>query len=258
MFERYTEGARRTIFFARYEASQSGSTEIGTEHLLLGLLREARHMFAHHLPSVSQKSLRTDLQAHITQNPPISTAVDIPLTDASKRVLVYAAEEADRLSQSHIGTEHLLLAFLRETPSHAANALGRQGLDLASLREQIAVWPEISAETVSIHRRFYSRKQIHAAAQKLRAFAWQKKDWRPVDVVVRRVDGRISFDVSLAESSSEFELKRGKWIGDTCALCHWDSPDEHEKKHNLTYTNGRQWLCTECYEQFIWPNHPNQ
>src|SRR5664280_421686 len=115
MFERYTEKARRVIFFARYEASQFGSPYIETEHLLLGLLREDKALTNRFLRShASVESIRKQIEGHTTIREKILTSVDLPLTNECKRVLAYAAEEAERLSHKHIGTEHLLLGLMRE------------------------------------------------------------------------------------------------------------------------------------------------
>src|SRR5208337_412812 len=115
MFERYTEKARRVIFFARYEASQFGSPYIETEHLLLGLLREDKALTNRFLRShASVESIRKQIEGHTTIREKVSTSVDLPLSNECKRVLAYAAEEAERLSHKHIGTEHLLLGLFRE------------------------------------------------------------------------------------------------------------------------------------------------
>ena len=115
MFERYTEKARRVIFFARYEASQFGSPCIETEHLLLGLLREDKALANRFLrSSASVESIRKQIEAHTTLREKVSTSVDLPLSHECKRVLAYGAEEAERLNHKHIGTEHLLLGLLRE------------------------------------------------------------------------------------------------------------------------------------------------
>jgi ATP-dependent Clp protease ATP-binding subunit ClpC len=98
MFERYTEKARRVIFFARYEASQFGSPYIETEHLLLGLLREDKALTNRFLRShASVESIRKQIEAHTTIREKVSTSVDLPLSNECKRVLAYAAEEAERL-----------------------------------------------------------------------------------------------------------------------------------------------------------------
>ncbi|HKS96642.1 MAG TPA: ATP-dependent Clp protease ATP-binding subunit [Terriglobia bacterium] len=138
MFERYTEKARRVIFFARYEASQFGSPYIETEHLLLGLLREDKALTNRFLRShTSIESIRKQIEGRTTIREKVSTSVDLPLSQECKRVLAYAAEEAERLSHKHIGTEHLLLGLLREEKSFAAEILHERGLRLSTIREEL-------------------------------------------------------------------------------------------------------------------------
>src|ERR1700754_4546310 len=138
MFERYTEKARRVIFFARYEASQFGSPYIETEHLLLGLLREDKALTNRFLRShASVESIRKQIEGHTTIREKGSTSVDLPLSNECKRVLAYAAEEAERLSHKHIGTEHLLLGLLREEKCFAAEILQERGLRLPAIREEL-------------------------------------------------------------------------------------------------------------------------
>jgi ATP-dependent Clp protease ATP-binding subunit ClpC len=142
MFERYTEKARRVIFFARYEASQFGSPDIETEHLLLGLLREDKALTNRFLRShASVESIRQQIEGRTTIREKVSTSVDLPLSNESKHVLVYAGEEAERLSHKHIGTEHLLLGLLREEKCVAAEILMERGLQLSQLREELAQQP---------------------------------------------------------------------------------------------------------------------
>src|ERR1700752_4525594 len=97
MFETYTEKARRVIFYARYEASQFGSPYIETEHLLLGILREDKALtnrFFHAHASV--EDIRQQIEARTLTRENIPTSADLPLSNESKRVLAYAAEEAER------------------------------------------------------------------------------------------------------------------------------------------------------------------
>jgi ATP-dependent Clp protease ATP-binding subunit ClpC len=139
MFERYTEKARRVIFFARYEASQLGSPYIESEHLLLGLIREDKALANRFLRShAAVESIRKQIEAHTQVREKVSTSVDLPLSHECKRVLAYAAEEAERLSHKHIGTEHLLLGLLREEKCFAAEILHERGLRLATIREELA------------------------------------------------------------------------------------------------------------------------
>ncbi|QOY86970.1 ATP-dependent Clp protease ATP-binding subunit [Paludibaculum fermentans] len=139
MFERYTEKARRVIFFARYEASQFGSPYIETEHLLLGLLREDKPLANRFLRSQANiESIRKQIEAQTTVREKVSTSVDLPLSTECKHVLAYAAEEAERLGHKHIGTEHLLLGLLREEKCFAAEILHERGLRLNQVRDEIA------------------------------------------------------------------------------------------------------------------------
>ena len=150
MFERYTEKARRVIFFARYEASQFGSPYIETEHLLLGLLREDKALTNRFLRSHgSIESIRKQIEGRTAIREKVSTSVDLPLSQESKRVLAYAAEEAERLAHKHIGTEHLLLGLLREEKCFAAEILHERGLRLSTLREE---WSRSQSEKVASGR----------------------------------------------------------------------------------------------------------
>jgi ATP-dependent Clp protease ATP-binding subunit ClpC len=139
MFERYTEKARRVIFFARYEASQFGSPYIETEHLLLGLIREDKNLTNRFFPksAVSIESIRKEIEGRTLIREKVSTSVDLPFSDETKRVLNAAAEESERLSHKHIGTEHMLLGLLREERSIAAEILRERGLRLSAIREEL-------------------------------------------------------------------------------------------------------------------------
>jgi ATP-dependent Clp protease ATP-binding subunit ClpC len=136
MFERYTEKARRVIFFARYEASQFGSPFIETEHLLLGIIREDKALTNRFLRS-HVLSIRKQVESQTTVREKTSTSVDLPLSNESKRVLAYAGEEAERLAHKHIGSEHLLLGLLREEKCFAAQILVERGVPLAFVREEL-------------------------------------------------------------------------------------------------------------------------
>src|SRR5436309_10049015 len=145
MFERYTERARRVIFFARYEASQFGSTAIESEHVLLGLVQEDRNIIDRFLniidrflhASLSSESIRAEITARVAIREKVSTSIDIPLSNECKRILAYAAEEAERLNNRFIGTEHLLLGMLREEESLASQILRGHGLDVSAIRQQM-------------------------------------------------------------------------------------------------------------------------
>ena len=139
MFERYTERARRVLFFSRYEASQLGSISIETDHLLLGLIREGKgltsRIFAR--SHLSVENIRREIEGRTVFREKVSTSVEIPFSTETKRVLQHAAEEADRLLHNYVGTEHLLLGILREERSVAASILSVKGMRLNTVREDI-------------------------------------------------------------------------------------------------------------------------
>ena len=135
MFERYTENARRVIFFARYEASQFGSPYIEAEHLLLGLMREAKALAMRFFHGISAEGIYKQVELHTIVREKIATSVDLPLTSECKRILAHAADEAEKLGQKHIGTEHLLLGILREEESFAAQLVRQSGCTLDEVRE---------------------------------------------------------------------------------------------------------------------------
>lgn len=136
MFERYREDARRAIFFARWEAQKSGSAYIEPAHLLLSLTHDADSK-ANQLFSLTAhaENFRQQLRLHASARS--STSVDLPLSSVGKRVLAYAAEEAEQLASKPIGTEHLLLGLLRERKSDVPAALAAAGIDLDSARNRI-------------------------------------------------------------------------------------------------------------------------
>src|SRR3989442_3585886 len=130
---------RRLIFFARYEASQYGAASIESEHLLLGLLREDWALNKRILRQKgTAEDIRKEIEGQITIGKRASTSVEMPLSVESKHILNWAAEEAERLGHKHIGTEHLLLAMLREEKCLAARILQKRGVVLATLREDLA------------------------------------------------------------------------------------------------------------------------
>jgi ATP-dependent Clp protease ATP-binding subunit ClpC len=138
MFERYTEKARRVIFFAHYEACQFGSPYIETEHLLLGLLREDKSLMRRLLPSIdADQAIRKEIQNNTLSREKTSASVDLPLSNESKRALAYGAEEAVRLDHKHIGSGHLLLGLLREEKCFAAELLHSRNVSLEKTREAV-------------------------------------------------------------------------------------------------------------------------
>jgi methylmalonyl-CoA/ethylmalonyl-CoA epimerase len=143
MFERYTEQARRVIFFARYEASVYGSPEIEPEHLLLALAREDAPMLKRLLNLTRPlDELRQRLEARADLHLKTGTTVELPLANETRRVLTFAHEESNGFGpQHHIGTEHLLAGLLLAEGTLAAQVLGESGLTLAAARENLSREP---------------------------------------------------------------------------------------------------------------------
>ncbi len=141
MFERYTEKARRVIFFARYEALQYGSEEILPEHILLGLMREDKTISARFFPfrhSLTVDTIRREVEERIVLRERIPQSAELHLAPETKRILAFAGEESDRLKNRHIGVEHLLLGILREENSIASEILYQFGLRIAGVRDKVA------------------------------------------------------------------------------------------------------------------------
>jgi Clp amino terminal domain, pathogenicity island component len=138
MFERYTEAARHAVFYARYEASRLGSPFIETQHLLLALLRDKESLVRRLLPVGAEETILREIEEATPPRSRVSTSADLPLSDETKRVLAYGAEDATAMGHMHIGAEHLLLGVVREHTCVAARILQRYGIG----RER--VWSEVA------------------------------------------------------------------------------------------------------------------
>ncbi len=268
MFQRYTEKARRVIFFARYEASQFGSPTIDTEHLLLGLLRESVHI-TRGLPPEAPETIRSQIVARTSPRENVSTSVDLPLSKSAHRVLMYALAESERLGHRHIGTEHLFLGLLQEKDGVAAELLEPFSAQVETIREKLekTADPEgpherllpsdafrklrRSAEVIKLRGQLWDAAHIRDAVRRCcdRRWHWQKAAWKPHDVCVNRKTGRISLDAKLADDPENFELLKAGLKHDECAICHWEL-HESDDDHGTGYTNGRDWICMECYDKF--------
>ena len=143
MFEKYTEKAKKVLFLARYEASQMGSKVIGSEHLLLGLIKEGdetvKELFQR--SNVNLELLRAELEARGPSGEKPAAPIEIPFSEESKKILACAEEEAERLLHPHVSDEHILLGLLRVEDSSAGRLLTEKGMRLYALREDtVAVW----------------------------------------------------------------------------------------------------------------------
>lgn len=138
MFERYTERARRGVFFARYEACQLGSPTIECEHLLLGVMREDPALFFKTDGTPRPSDLKKAISANLKVGPRVEVSVDVPLSADCKRAIAHAAEEADRLGSRTVGCEHILMGLMRQEESHTARGMKEAGMNLNALRTAAA------------------------------------------------------------------------------------------------------------------------
>lgn len=141
MYDRLTEKTRRVISYARQEAQRMGHQYIGTEHLLLGILRERTGMAATVLDRlhVDPAQLRAEVEKAAGAQPqPADGSRQFPFVPGAKKAFEYAAEESKGAGQNYIGTEHLLLGLLREEEDIAAQALKSCGVRLEAVREALA------------------------------------------------------------------------------------------------------------------------
>jgi ATP-dependent Clp protease ATP-binding subunit ClpC len=154
VFERFTERARRILFFARHEASQFGSPTIDTEHLLLGLIREGHGLIARIFANwhLSFEEMRRRIESNIEHRGKISTSVEMPFSVDAKRVLEFAIEEADRLAHRDIGSAHLLIGILRVEQSLPARLMTEAGMTVDDLRTFVATTaiPELSVSVGAV------------------------------------------------------------------------------------------------------------
>ena len=141
MFERYTEKARRVIFFARYEALQYGSPVISPEHILLGLMREDKTIAARYFPfrhNLSVEAIRREVEERIVLRERIPQSAELHLAAETKQILQFAGSESLQLQSKNIRPEHLLLGLVKQERSIAAEILFQYGVRLKDVRDEIS------------------------------------------------------------------------------------------------------------------------
>jgi len=139
MFERFTDRARKVMALANQEAQRFNHEYIGTEHILLGLVKEgtgAGGVVLRNL-DVDLVKVRAEAETLIKPGDEMVTAGKLPHTPRAKKAIEYAIEEARRLDHNYVGTEHLLLGLLRETEGPAAQVLANLGLNAEAVREEV-------------------------------------------------------------------------------------------------------------------------
>jgi len=139
MFNKFTERARKVILLAKEEAKRFNHDYIGTEHILLGLIREGEGVAAAVLQKLglSPEKIRLEVEKLVQSGPSTMVSGDIPFTPKAKKVIELAMEEARSLGHNYIGTEHLLLGLIREGEGVASQVLMNLGLDLNRVRNEV-------------------------------------------------------------------------------------------------------------------------
>src|ERR1051325_8238038 len=139
MYERFTDRARKVMQLANQEAQRFNHEYIGTEHVLLGLVKEGSGVAANVLKNldIDLRKIRLEVEKLVQSGPDMVTLGKLPQTPRAKKVIEYSIEEARNLNHNYVGTEHLLLGLLREQEGVAAQVLMNLGLKLEDVREEV-------------------------------------------------------------------------------------------------------------------------
>src|SRR5216683_8346568 len=139
MYERFTDRARKVMQLANQEAQRFNHEYIGTEHILLGLVKEGSGVAANVLKNldIDLRKIRLEVEKLVQSSPEVGTPGKLPQTPRAKKVIEYSIEEARNLNHNYVGTEHLLLGLLREQEGVAAQVLMNLGLKLEDVREEV-------------------------------------------------------------------------------------------------------------------------
>lgn len=157
MFERFTQGARRTIFYAQNWARQLGSNQIGSEHLLLAILAQ-EDSAAYLLHPASPEEILSTIKSDRSFGQAIPEDSEVPLSDDAKDVLKLGVEEADDYHEKEIGNEHLLLGMLNQGKCYTAQLLLSRGVSLPTVRERlVSIRKDPSLVTRTNRRPFFPR-----------------------------------------------------------------------------------------------------
>jgi len=140
MYERFTDRARKVMQLANHEAQRFNHEYIGTEHILLGLIKEGSGVAVNVLKNldVDLRKIRLEVEKLVQSSPDMVTLGKLPQTPWAKKVIEYSVEESRNLNDNHVGTEHILLGLLREQKGVAAQVLMNLGLKLEEVREEVS------------------------------------------------------------------------------------------------------------------------
>jgi hypothetical protein len=139
MYERFTDRARKVMQLANQEAQRLNHEYIGTEHILLGLVKEGSGVAANVLKNldIDLRKIRLEIEKVVQPGPDMVTRGKLPQTPRAKKVIEYSIEEARNLNHNYVGTEHLLLGLLREQEGVANHVLSKMGIALQVVRQEV-------------------------------------------------------------------------------------------------------------------------
>src|SRR5688572_23354305 len=173
MYERFTDRARKVMQLANQEAQRFNHEYIGTEHILLGLVKEGSGVAANVLKNldVDLRKIRLEVEKIVQTGPDGAHVVlgKLPHTPRAKKVIEYSVEEARGLNHNYIGTEHLLLGLLRESEGVAADVLRNLGLKLEDVREEVMNLLGCTGHPESAPTRFERRTEVATEAEIIQA-----------------------------------------------------------------------------------------
>ena len=268
MFERFTETARRVIFFARYHASQFGSSYIASEHLLLGTITEDRVLAARLREShVTLESVRNLIEARTPARQKLSTSVDLPLDQDSRRALEFAAEESEALQHSLIDTGHLVLGLLRIEGCFASAILHEHGIDYAAYREVVRASPPTGFTRTQLDRLIDRPRRPRPVE---RATEWEEAEPTPpaapslagpITALKRQVVLAVEHMDTYSEAYGEQRLKRKPWsrkeaLGHLVNLAtahhQWLARALTEPKLAAAGYPQEDWTSAQQYHNYSW------
>ncbi|HYL34519.1 MAG TPA: Clp protease N-terminal domain-containing protein [Bryobacteraceae bacterium] len=256
MFDRFTERARRVIFFARYEASTFSSPFIQSEHVLLGLLREDKSISAKLELSMDKVEA---IRKEIKSGPhPIPASIDLPLSRECRQAIAYAAEESAKLHAANIDSEHLLLGLLRINNGSAAELLRPYGIRYATVRKIVAAGAARSSASrerpIECSSAWHDEALAEATAPSL----------LPAIASLRQlVDGAVEHLSAYSDAYGDQRLKRKPWtrkeaLGHLidCAAAHqqWFARVLTDAKLVALSTPQDEWVTAQQYATFSWPD----
>ncbi|HUI81577.1 MAG TPA: Clp protease N-terminal domain-containing protein [Bryobacteraceae bacterium] len=261
MFEKYTEKARRIIFFARYEASQFRTPYIETEHLLMGLTREDKALMQR--VHINPEAVRKEVESRSGIRDKIPTSVDLPLSQECQRALTYAAEEATALGHDFIDTGHVLLGLMREEKTLSSIILRQQGVNYEELRDIVRESaapnrPMVQRQDFRGIVRALGRQDAPGVLQDIDAAA---RSLKPLVLRLQElVEGGFRH-AAYTESYGEQRLKRKPWsrkqaVGHLidCATTHhqWLARALTEPELRAHGHPTEEWVAAQQYQTFSW------